>query len=101
MQSSIPFQKYSTILYTIPSSFFRLLRAPWGPLDSGLNPESGTFLPFFKKDVKRMMCSKKALVGTVWCRWAPLGAAGLPGLGFDPGFDPGRRWAPLGTVGRR
>ena len=39
-----------------------------------------------------MMCSKKA-----HCL-VPLGAAGRPGLGFDPGFDPGCCWAPLGAA---
>ena len=40
----------------------------------------GLYSPFFKKDVKRMMCSKKA----IGCCW-------LPGLGFDlPGFWPTR-----------
>ena len=38
------------------------------------------------------MCSKKALVGAVLCHWVPLGA---------PGFDPGCRWAPLGTTVHR
>ena len=40
-----------------------------------------------------MMCSKKA-----HCL-VPLGAAGRPGLGFDPGFDPGCCWVPLGAAG--
>ena len=32
-----------------------------------------------------MMCSKKALVGTICCHWAPLDALGwvLTYLGFD------------------
>ena len=35
------------------------------------------------------MCSKKALVRTVWCRWAPLGASGwvLTRVLTYPGFD--------------
>ena len=50
------------------------------------------------------MCSKKALIGTVWYCWSPLGTPGWllnpgfdPGFdsGFDPGFDSGCRWAPL------
>ena len=36
-------------------------------------------LKVFKKDVKGMMCSKKALVGTGRHRLVPLGAAGHPG----------------------
>ena len=36
------------------------------------------------------MCSKKALIGTVWYCWSPLGTPGwLLNPGFDPGFDSG------------
>ena len=62
----------------------------WSDAD---DPDDAFTLLFFKKDVKRMMRSKKALFGTVLCRWAPLGAPGwvltqvLTYSGFDlPGF---------------
>ena len=55
--------------------------APWGPSrfrsdDAEMRKCGGFYSPFFKKDVKRMMRSKKA----IGCCWSP-------GLGFDlPGF---------------
>ena len=51
--------------------------------------QGGPFRPVFKKEVKRMMGSKRALVGTVWCCWAPLGAPGwiLNRVLTYPGFD--------------
>ena len=58
------------------------------------DPDPGHFFLFlknFKKDLKRMMCSKNALVGTIWCHWAPLDVLGwaLTYPGFDlPGFWP-------------
>ena len=59
---------------SIEISNIRPPRAPWGPLDSGLMMRSH-FSPFFKKDAKRIMSSKKS--------------TGRHHLGFDPGFDHG------------
>ena len=73
-------------------------------------------LKVFKKDLKGMMCSKKALVGTGRNRLVPLGAAGHPGWVLtwvltrvlNPVLTPvltrvaaGRRCVLLGTTVRR
>ena len=44
----IDFVVFALILY-LQMSNIRPPRAPWGPLDSGLNPAPETFLPFFLK----------------------------------------------------
>ena len=63
---SINKTKHSVIL------LFRPPRVPWGPQGDGLMRMMiqirTLLLSFFKKDIKRMMCSKKALVSTVPCR---------------------------------